>query len=593
MKISREWLQTYFEKPLPPAEELGDALTFHAFEIESIEGDILDVKVTPNRGHDCLSHRGIARELSAILKIPMKVNYGDAAPLKLEPKTGEVKITVESPELCPRFTAAYITGVRVAPSPDWLRTALESVGQKSINNIVDATNYVMFGVGQPLHAFDSGKLTKKGMYSLLVRLAQDGEKMTGLDDKEYTLNSSMLAIADGHTNEAVSIAGIKGGKPTGIDEKTTDVILEAANWDGVSIRKTSQALKLRTDASDRFQQVISPELAAYGLKEATELILKLAGGEVAGYVDEYPCPQEKKTVAVTLTKINAVLGTALTASDVGDAFMRLDLPFEQKGDSFVVEAPFKRLDLVIPEDLVEEVGRIVGYEKVPDVELPPLPHAPEVNANFYATERVRAELTAQGYSEVFTSVFADKGERVVANKVDGVRPYLRANLTDGLKDALEKNARNKDLLGLKEISLFEIGTVWRGGKEEIVLGTADKSGVREAALHAVEASAYEDLPLSTTERYRPFSRYPFIVRDIALWTPAGTEPETVLSTIRAQAGELLVRSELFDRFEKGGKLSLAFRLVFQSFEKTLTDAEANAVMEKVYAAVKEKGWEVR
>ena len=595
MKISRNWLQTYFEKPLPEAQVIADALTFHAFEIESVEGEILDVKVTPNRGHDCLSHRGIARELSAILKMPMKVNYGGAAPLILEPKTDALKITVENSQLCPRFAAAYITGVKVGASPEWLRTALESIGQKSINNVVDATNYVMFNVGQPLHAFDASKLKMKNeKWKIVVRNAKAKEKMIGLDDKEYILSESMLVITDGNTGEAVSIAGIKGGKPTGIDEATTAIVLEAANWDGVTIRRTSQALKLRTDASDRFQQVISPELASYGLKAAVDLIVQVAGGEVQGFVDEYPKPQERKTVSVSLEKVNAVLGTKLAESDVADAFTRLDLPFEKKGDSFTVTVPFKRLDLVIPEDLIEEVARIVGYDKIPATELPAFPNKPGINANFYAAEQKRQELVAKGYSEVFTSVFAEKGERMVANKVDGVRPYLRANLTDGLKDALEKNVRNKDLLQLYKVKLFEIGTVWKNKKEIMMVGTAEEGGpVSEEPLEAAVASAYDDLPISKTERYQPFSRYPFIVRDIAMWIPAETKQEDVLEVIRKAAGELLTRSEKFDEFKKGDKTSLAFRLVFQSFEKTLTDEEANAAMEKVYAAVKEKGWEVR
>src|SRR3989338_8348328 len=278
MKISRNWLQTYFNDPLPTAEELADALTFHAFEIESVENDILDVKVTPNRGHDALCNRGIEKELSEILDVPMKSDPLRES-ISLEPKTDRIKVTVEDSKLCPRFTASYIRGVKVGPSPEWLRVALESVSQKSINNIVDVTNYVMFHLGQPLHAFDAGKLKEKdGSYAMTVRLAKRGEKLIGLDDKEYELTPSMLVIEDAHAGQVASIAGIKGGKPTGIDDATTDIVLEAANWNGVTIRKTSQALKLRTDASDRFQQVISPALAPYGVKVAPERTPKIAGG---------------------------------------------------------------------------------------------------------------------------------------------------------------------------------------------------------------------------------------------------------------------------------------------------------------------------
>ena len=517
-----------------------------------------------------MSHRGIAKELSAILNIPL-IQDSLRQPVALEPKTDRLSITIQDPALCNRFTAAYIAGVTVGPSPEWLVERLEAMGQRSINNVVDATNYVMFDLGQPLHAFDAGKLASSdGQFKLNVRKAQEGEKMLGLDDKEYALSPAMLVIADANGgDQPVSIAGIKGGKPTGIDEATTDIILEAANWNGATIRKTSQALKLRTDASARFEQVISAELTAYGLQAAIKLIQEIAGGEIVGFIDEYPIEAQKASVSVSTSRINAVLGSALKDADVIDAFRRLGLSSIQEGEAFTVHVPFERLDLSIPEDLIEEVGRIIGYDKIPNTELPPLPNPPSINTNFYAAEKVREELLSQGYSEVFTSVFADKGERVIANKVDGVRPYLRGNLTDGLADALKRNIPNKDLLGLKEIKLFEIGTIWHKDSEEIVVATiGEKEAPVQKPLAAnADVSAYENFPLSTAVRYQSFSRYPSIVRDIALWTPIGTSADEILNLIRQNAGELLVRSEKFDEFAKGEKVSYAFRLVFQSFRK--------------------------
>ena len=598
MKVSREWLQRYFEKPLPDAEKLADALTFHAFEIESVEKDILDVKVTPNRGHDCLSHRGIAKELSAILEIPMKND-----PLRMEvsltPTTTEVSVSIDETQLCPRYIAGLIRGVKVGPSPHWLRNFLESIGQQSINNIVDAANFVMFSLGQPLHAFDAGQLSKKEGYAIGVRRAKVGEKLLALDEKEYVLAENMLVITDRHAEAAIGIAGVKGGKPTGISETTTDIIIESANFDGVSTRKSASALKLRTDASSRYEQVISPDLCAYGMRAVADLILELAGGEIVGFVDEYPTKQERKAVPATTASINGILGSALTDADVGNALQRLDLHFTRSDDAFVVEPPFERLDLAIPDDIAEEVGRIVGYDTIKPSELPPLSKKPEINPDFFAAERAREDLIAQGYSEVYASVFAEKGERVVANKVDGVKPYLRATLVDGLTDALERNRRIKDILGLNDVKLFEIGAVWKGGKETTMLGTADEKGVREELLEKVyrgDASiqlGYEELPLSSAERYQPFSKYPFIVRDLAMWVSAGTEEEDVLDLIRKNAGELLVKSHLFDQFEKGERMSLAFRLVFQSFDRTLTDFDANERMESMSAALKAKGFEIR
>jgi len=594
MKISREWLQTYFEQPLPDAAQLADALTFHAFEIESIEKDILDVKVTANRGHDCLCHRGIAKELSAISGTPMKFD-----PLRqqaeLSPATDAVSIEIREPALCSRYIAGYIRGVKVQASPEWLKDALESIGQRSINNVVDATNYVMFNLGQPLHAFDAGELSDRdGKYAIAVRKAKHEERMVALDGKEYTLADTMLVIADGHTDMPIGIAGVKGGAPAAINERTENIVIESANFDGISVRRTAQALKLRTDASSRFEQVLSPELAQFGMRAVADLILQLAGGELVGFVDEYVQMPQKQEVSVSLAMVNRVLGTALHEGDIEGAFERLQFAYAKEGETFKVFPPFERLDLVIAEDLIEEVARIIGYDKVPAVELAAFPKKPDVNVNFFSAEHAREELVSNGYSEVVTSVFADKGDRVVANKVDGVRPYLRATLVDGLRDAYERNSRNKDLLGLKEVHLFEIGTVWQRGNELMMLGIADGKGIREEPLEIKTADQYEILPTSETTRYQPFSKYPFIVRDIAMWAPQKSESFTdIVTTFGEYSQGLLQHVDLFDQFQKGDRVSYAFHLVFQSFDRTLTDAEVNEIMQKIYEAVMAKGFEVR
>src|SRR3989344_3605627 len=597
MRISREWLQTYFDKELPKAEALAEALTFHAFEIESVENNILDVKVTPNRGHDCLSHRGIAKELSAILDIPLKRDPLRGA-MELKPTADSVMVSIENPELCPRYIAGYVRGVNVGPSPEWLKKRLEAIGQKSINNVVDATNYVMFDLGQPLHAFDAGELKNKdSRFKIEVRAAKKGENMVALDDKEYKLEPNNLVIAN--AGAAIGIAGVKGGKPSGVREETKDIILESANFDGVSVRKTAQALKLRTDASERFQQVLSPELAAYGMRAAAELIVKLTGGELVGFTDEYPSLLPSAEIIVSASKVNDVLGRSLAKSDMADVLAHLDFPFKAAQGTFTIQVPFERLDLSIPEDIAEEIGRIIGDDKIPSAELSVFSDKPPVNRNFFWSERIREDLMSDGYSEIHTSVFRESGEREVLNKVGGERPYLRVNLTDGLSEALERNVRNKELLGIPEVRLFEIGSVWRKGKEELCIGVAsEKGGVSEKLLSDMaenipEGISYEALPLSSAGRYSSFSRYPYIVRDIALWVPGEQEPKEVEDMIRGAAGELLQRIDLFDRFEKNGKVSLAFRLVFQSFDRTLTDEDANQRMESVYEALKSRGFEIR
>ncbi len=603
MKVSRQWLQNFFDAPLPDVVALSDALTFHAFEIDgtdeiggsqtSARDQVLDVKVTPNRGHDCLSHRGIAKELSAILKLPLK-NDPFALVFDISNTSNEITVKIEDSNLCKRYIAGYIKGVKVGPSPEWLKSALESIGQKSINNVVDATNLVMFNVGQPLHAFDA---TRLGSLQIGVRAAKAGEMLEGLDKKVYELNPSMLVITA--ADRPVGIAGIKGGEADRIDEATTDILLESATFDGVTIRRAAQQLKLRTDASARFEQVLSPYLAEVGMRQVAKLIQEIAGGTIEGFVDAYPKPQAQTYVAVTVEKINKLLGSSLTGADVADVLQRLGFAYKEVDGVFEVQPPLERLDIEIAEDLVEEVARIVGYDTIAAVPLPVFEGTPAINKNFYAAEKAREDWTAKGYSEVFTSVFADRGERVVLNKVDGVKPYLRDSLIPGLTDALAKNKPNRDLLGLKEVRLFEIGTVWKGGKEVVMLGAvSEKEKAIEMELVGPEApEAYDILPLSQAERYKTFSKYPYIVRDIAVWAPVGFTKsnieEEVSDSIKTEAGPLCAKVRLFDTFEKEGRISLAFRLIFQSFDKTLTEQEANDAMQKVSEKLKAQGFEIR
>jgi phenylalanyl-tRNA synthetase beta chain len=654
MKISYDWLQKYFDTPLPSVAELSDAITFHAFEIDGIDpirepsasngagqiiDHVLDVKVLPDRTHDCLSYRGVAKEVSAILNIPLASDPLEDVP-KLAPVSQEVTVGIEDGSLCPRYIAGHIKGVKVGPSPDWLVRRLASMGQRSVNNVVDATNFVMFNMGQPLHAFDAGKLTHNERpatndkaYSIAVRKAKPGEKMLALDGKEYAFTKEMLVIADVHADAAVGIAGIKGGMPAGVTEDTTDIIIESANFNGVSVRKTAKALNLRTDASVRFENVISPELAAYGMHAAVTLIQKLAGGTIEGFTDVYKTPAEASSISVSTGDVNRIFGTSMNDEDVESVIKRFGWTYDRNGASFTVSVPFERLDMTIPEDVAADIGRIYGYDHVPAVVPEPTAAEPAVNKRFYYIDRIRDYLARQGFSEVYTSVFVKDGARQVLNKVDSDTPYLRAEVWPNLAQALERNWNNRDLLGLPDVRLFEIGTVWSKDGEKMALALGIKGGkgtppaseflaglikeldgrVPEAIpatpvvsmdldsfiANAPDPLSYKDLPIVGAARYQPFSRYPFIVRDVAFWTPAGTTPEKPFEMIGTAAGILAVHVAMFDRFEKPasqggeGKVSYGFRIVFQATDRTLTDAEANQAMEKVYEALKKEGYEIR
>src|SRR3989344_2176830 len=470
MKISLKWLQKYFDEPLPSPEKISDALTFHAFEIEAVEGDMIDVKVLPNRAADCLSHRGLAKELSAILDVPLKED-----PLRtLLPKfsgTDTLTVTIKDPQKCMRYIGAVVRGVKVGPSPLWLREALEAVGQRSINNIVDATNYVMLDIGQPLPAFDG-----RGVSGITGRDANDEEKMTILSGEEYALPKDVLLITDVGTGEALGIAGVKGGKRAEISDATTDIIVESANFDGTTVRRAAQVLKLFTDASLRFQNRPSPELAAYGMHGVLALITELAGGEVIGVVDEYPYPaMPLPAVSVSLAKINGVLGSSFAKGEVQDVFKRLGFEVRSEGDIFTVTPPFERTDIVISEDLVEEVGRIIGYDKVPSAELPSIEGSPD-QARYHGIERMKDQLIEQGFTEVSTQSFAKNGDIMLANPLDKTKPALRTSLEENLREALEKGKQYAPLILLlnEKLKLFEIGTVFPREREHLELRMTER-----------------------------------------------------------------------------------------------------------------------
>ena len=597
MKVSLKWLQKYFDAPLPSAEAIANALTFHAFEIEEVKGDLLDVKVLPNRAADCLSHRGIAKELSAILDTPLKHDplrepvQGSTLSYKVEPCT-ELRVEIEDSEKCLRYMGALVKGVKVGPSPDWLREALEAVGQRSINNVVDATNYVMLDIGQPLHAFDAAKLKQEdGTYTIGVRSAKADETITTLSGEEYSLTPNIQLITDANADTPIALAGVKGGKAAELTGETMDIIVESANFDGTTTRRAAQTLRLFTDASLRFQNRPSPELASYGMRDVLALITDIAGGEVAGVVDVYPArPEQSRGVSVSHLRIDSLLGSKLTIAETEEVFRRLGLDTSVENDVFTVTPPFERTDLTIPEDLIEEVGRIVGYDTVPATELPPLHGTPD-QTRYRGIERVKDFLVERGFIEMSTQSFAKKGDIVLANPLDNGMPALRTSLDDNMETALAQAKQYAPLVlapGQKP-KLFEIGTVFTKDGERLAVKTSEPF----ADLPSIEDTDDYIPACYELGAYKPFSVYPFVVRDIALWVPVGTEAAVIEDAIREHAGELLARLDQFDRFEKEGRVSYAFRLVFRSFERTLTDDEVNAVMEKISAALRAVGYEVR
>ncbi|TSD04936.1 MAG: phenylalanyl-tRNA synthetase beta chain [Parcubacteria group bacterium Greene0714_7] len=594
MKVSTAWLQKYFDAPLPSPKDIADALTFHAFEIEDLEEVSMDVKVLPNRAADCLSHRGVAKEISAILNLPLKSDPL-RAPIPEFPKTDTLMVTAD-PAYTLRHTGALVRGVTVGPSPEWLKSALESVGQRSINNVVDVLNYVLLDIGQPSGAFDLAKIKDdNGVVKVDIRRAKAGEKIKVLTGEEYTLTEEMFTFSDAVGGSLLDIAGIKGGFSSGVTSETKDLFISAGNYDGTLIRKASQKLKLFTDASQRFQNRPSPELTVYGMQAILSLIKQVAGGEVVGVVDIRNKPQDTPIdVSITLDRINQLLGSGFLKEEVADVFKRLDLSVSISENAFTITPPFERTDLKIPEDLIEEVGRILGYDRVPRVE-PTFNTAPD-QARYRGIERMKDMLVEEGFVEVST--------QYLANPLDKTMPALRPSLEIGVQDALARGKQYQSLLLSpgEKLKLFEVGTVFPKAGEYVELRMTERVsawGEGAGTVDNLSIAKLEDYGKDYTPKkyklgmYQPFSVYPFIVRDIALWAPEGTDVGPTRSHIMENAGPLLVRCELFDTFSKDGRTSYAFRLVFQADDRTLTDDEVSGWMDLVTKAVTQKNWEVR
>ncbi|MES2213469.1 MAG: phenylalanine--tRNA ligase subunit beta [Patescibacteria group bacterium] len=631
MKVLYNWLQEYIDAPLPPVRETVDALTMHSFEVEGTEktetDTILDIKILPNRSHDCLSHYGIASEICSALRLPRK-NISESVTLPKAAK--EFKVSIKEKDLCTRMYAIRINGVNVAESPEWLRARLQSMGQKPINNIVDVTNYMMYALGQPMHVFDADTIVGDTIY---IRKAKAGEKITLLNDKEYTLTPETLVIAD--KDKPLDVAGIMGGKGTATYEKTKNVLLVVDNFNPVLIRKTAKMLGIRTDASVRFENEISSSLVDRALPHTLKLISELAGGTVAGAVDVYPKPQKQTTITVTADKISRLLGSTYEASGIVEVLSRQNIQAIEKNSEIVVTIPFARLDLTLPEDIAEEIGRVHGYEHIAPRHLEGATKS-SVNPVQYITHMIRRALCEVGFSEIQTYAFVGAGDVEVENPLASDKKFLRKDLATAMERSLDSNFKFLDLLGISEIKLFEIGKVFHTKAELLHLsigvkypkgkkGNVDEEIAR--AIHAIEktlgisignisivggiaeinlekilkeVAVPETYPENFWENeshevhYKPISPYPFAVRDVAVFVPSAISADEVKKIISEHLTPIVVRFSLFDTFVKGDKTSYAFRLIFQSSEKTLTDEEINTVMNPIYESLKSQdGFEVR
>src|SRR5262247_1314341 len=460
-----------------------------------LDDHVLEVEITPNRP-DCLSVLGIARELSALTgarlrppSIALKESGESAGKL--------ARVRIEAPDLCHRFTARVISGVTIGPSPAWLQARLRAVGLRPISNVVDATNYVLWELGQPLHAYDHATV---GDATIVVRRARTDERFTTLDGQERALDVSMLMIAD--PRRAIGLAGVMGGANTEVTDRTTRVLLESAWFAPASIRRTSRALGLRTDAAYRFERGADIEGLVTASARATALIAELAGGTIArGMVDAYPRKRKPQQVRLRMSRVARVLGVTPSPAQARRVLTGLGLPVKARGADLEVTVPSFRRDLSMEDDLVEEIIRIWGYDRIPST-LPGGAISLVIHpAALRQGQTVRRALVGAGLAEVVTYAFTDPARVELLRRAVDPKPVelmnplaqdaslLRVNPLEGVLSAVATNVRRQQA----DVRAFEVGKTYRWGNGDtgtteprwvaIALtgarGAADWGGARE------------------------------------------------------------------------------------------------------------------
>ena len=650
-------------------------------ELLGFPDTILEINVTPNRP-DALSHVGIARELSAITGVAVKIPATQPAGKAELP----ARVEIEDPQRCPRYVARAIEGVQVGPSPLWVQERLRACGVRPISNVVDATNLALLELGHPLHGFDLDELAGR---RIIVRRAREGEPLTTLDGKERKLSADDLVIAD--AEKPVALAGVMGGQTSEVSDRTTRILLESAMFESGGIRRTSRRHGLHTEASHRFERGMDDHTADKAANRCAELIVQLAGGRLLpGALDVYPSPSEPAKVMVRPGRVSAVLGVPVGEAEV-DRWLRA-LQLVPVGDGRW-SVPSWRRDLTREIDCIEEIARLRGYDTIPVVLHPAgIGETAAISPQRRVTAQARAALSAHGFDEVLNYSFLPEKDLAavapqpplrVANPLTAEQGAMRTTLLPGLLRNVGYNLAR----GVRDLKLYELGRVylpeadashlsgelawpvheprrlglaltgmrraksWNGGGDaadfydlkgavEDVLEAMGIAGARfepgsHPALHPASAStlrvageaagslgqvhpavaAHFDVPQESfvaeldweallsravaLKQLRGVPRFPAVARDLAFVVEAGVPAEKILEEIRgADGGKLLEQVTLFDLYRgppvPEGRKSVAFGLSLRAPDRTLTDAEADALCAAIRDRLKERiGAEIR
>lgn len=464
MKYSFSLLKKFLPV-LKSKKQIIEALNAHSFETVDLGADGLEAMIPPNRFSDAASHRGLAREIAAVLDLPVLPDLPHRFSFPFSPKQNNLRVFVRDQKLCRRYTAQIFEGVKIGSAPQWMREILTTCGLRPINNVVDAMNYAMLETGQPLHAFDFDKIAGAKIKDIIIRKARKGEKIRILEGEDYRLDEDVLVIAD--AREPLAVAGVKGGQKAEINEKTERIVVESANFYYGNIYKTSRRLGLVTDAALRFSRNLSPELTTAGIVRAAELLEECAAAKPGGRLDFYPRKSVSKIVQFDLERFNRLVGAEFDVQTVKNYLLRLGFTEAgrkkgKRGKTFLFKTPILRTDIENQNDLTEEIVRLRGYDEV-------VPWPPAVNLElpfcenlFSLKNQARNIMVNLGFDEVGNRSFVSKsdGEKFgfggelapLENPVSKEFYYLRPSLASGLRQNIEDNFRFFD-----EAKIFEIG----------------------------------------------------------------------------------------------------------------------------------------
>lgn len=468
MKILLSWLRDFVDVPGTP-EDLARTMSVRGFAVEGIErvgnGDaVVDFEVTANRP-DCMSVAGMAREIATACGIPLRQGVAPAPLISTE--RGDANVTIDAPDLCPRYAGA-VADVTVGPSPGWMQERLLAAGVRPISNIVDITNYVLLELGQPMHAFDLAKLAGA---QIIVRRAREAEAIRTLDGQDRHLSADMLVIAD--AGRAVAVAGVMGGASSEVGNATKTILFESAYFNPLSVRRTSRKLGLKTEASMRFERGCDPSLPVTAMERACGLLESIGAGRARGsLVDRYPTRVEPTVLRLRRARIQGVLGTAIEDHDVRCILDSLGFTLHGTDAGWDVTVPTRRVDVIREIDLLEEIARHYGLDRIP-VTFPPVTVAPaRVDPRVVRARQLRSVLNGSGFSEAITfgfigapaaAPFAGEGDVVpIANPLSENFAVLRPSSLPGLLDAVAHNRRREQ----RDVRLFEVGACFtRSGGE--------------------------------------------------------------------------------------------------------------------------------